>query len=192
MLRPSPGAVKFPDRGIAPAIRGAAEGRKRRSRLCLAAGRVESRPVDRSGPSDLVRRHLAVGWWAIFGFGLLGLVLEGLHGFKVGAYLDATNDTRRLMWTLAHAHGTLLGLVHLGFVATLSAWPDLPARAQQQGSTSLTAATWVLPLGFFAAGIRFYAGDPGLGIALVPVGAALLLSAAWTVARGVRGGTSRQ
>ena len=65
----------------------------------------------------LVRRHLRFGWWSLATFGLLGLVLETLHGFKVGAYLDVSNETRRLMWTLAHAHGTLLGLVHLGFAS---------------------------------------------------------------------------
>ena len=26
---------------------------------------------------------------------------------------------RRLMWTLAHAHGTLLGLVHIAFAVTV-------------------------------------------------------------------------
>ena len=38
-------------------------------------------------------------------FGTLGLVLETLHGFKIGAYLDVSNETRRLMWRLAHVHG---------------------------------------------------------------------------------------
>ncbi|HEY8174006.1 MAG TPA: hypothetical protein VIH21_13040, partial [Dehalococcoidia bacterium] len=61
---------------------------------------------------DYARRHLRFGWWSLFVFATLGLTLEALHGFKVRAYLDVSNDTRRLMWTLAHAHGTLLGLVH--------------------------------------------------------------------------------
>ncbi len=141
-----------------------------------------SRPAT---PPSLVKRHLLLGWWALFGYGLLGLGLEALHGFKVGAYLDATNETRRLMWTLAHAHGVLLGLVNLGFVATIAAWPDLPARAQRQASTGFGASTVLLPLGFFAGGVRFYAGDPGLGIALVPVGAGLLLYATWVVAHNI-------
>jgi len=63
-------------------------------------------------------RHLRFGWWSLLVFATLGLILESLHGFKVRAYLDVSNETRRLMWTLAHAHGTLLAVVsgaaHLG------------------------------------------------------------------------------
>jgi len=115
-------------------------------------------------------------------FGLLGLVLETLHGFKVGAYLDVSNDTRRLMWTLAHAHGTLLGVVHLGFAFTLRHLdPDAPSI--RSASSALIGASVVLPAGFFLGGIRFYAGDPGVGVALVPVGAVLLIYAAVVVAR---------
>ena len=60
-------------------------------------------------------------------FGALGLLLESLHGFKVRAYLDVTNETRRLMWTLAHAHGTVLGLgllalAALGWAALVLTW----------------------------------------------------------------------
>ena len=115
-------------------------------------------------------------------FGLLGLVLEPLHGFKVGAYLDVSNDTRRLMWTLAHAHGTLLGVVHLGFAFTLRHLdPDAPSI--RSASSALIGASVVLPAGFFLGGIRFYAGDPGVGVALVPIGAVLLIYAAVVVAR---------
>jgi len=115
-------------------------------------------------------------------FGLLGLVLETLHGFKVGAYLDVSNDTRRLMWTLAHSHGTLLGVVHLGFAFTLRHLdPDAPSI--RSASSALIGASVVLPAGFFLGGIRFYAGDPGVGVALVPVGAVLLIYAAVVVAR---------
>ena len=115
-------------------------------------------------------------------FGLLGLALETLHGFKVGAYLDVSNDTRRLMWTLAHAHGTLLGVVHLGFAFTLRHLdPDAPSI--RSASSALIGASVVLPAGFFLGGIRFYAGDPGVGVALVPIGAVLLIYAAVVVAR---------
>jgi len=41
----------------------------------------------------------------------------------------------------------------------------------------------VLPAGFFLGGIRFYAGDPGVGVALVPIGAVLLIYGAVVVAR---------
>ena len=38
-------------------------------------------------------------------------------------------------------------------------------------------ASLLLPGGFFLGGVVIYAGDPGLGILLVPVGALLLLTA---------------
>lgn len=47
-------------------------------------------------------------------------------------------------------------------------------------------ASVLLPLGFFLGGVRFHAGDPGVGVALAPLGAALLLTAVWRLARGIR------
>ena len=114
----------------------------------------------------------------------MGLILELLHGFKAGAYLDAGNETRRLMWTLAHAHGTLLGLIHIAFAATLGLVSLADDKARLT-SRMLVGASVLLPGGFFLGGVQFYAGDPGFGIAVVPAGAALLLTAAWTVARVV-------
>jgi hypothetical protein len=118
-------------------------------------------------------------------FGTFGLLLESLHGFKVGAYLDASNETRRLMWTLAHAHGTLLGLVHVAFGATIRLADPASGRLPT-ASRSLFWASLLLPGGFFLGGIRFYAGDPGVGIVVVPVGAALLIAAATLVALAVK------
>jgi len=135
--------------------------------------------------NSLVRRHFLVGWWSVFGFAGLGLVLEAFHGFNIGAYLDAANETRRLMWTLAHAHGTLLGLVHIVFGLTLTQLPRLEPAVMRLASQALVGASIFLPLGFFLGGVRFYAGDPGLGIALVPVGAVLLLAAVWQTARAI-------
>ena len=82
----------------------------------------ESPKTANPAPSDftaLVRLHLRFGWWALCGFVLLGIVLEGLHGLKLGFYLDLSNATRRHMWTLAHAHGTLLGLINIAYALTL-------------------------------------------------------------------------
>src|SRR5438132_14075230 len=86
------------------------------------------------------RRHLQFGWWSLVVFATLGLVLETLHGFKVRAYLDVSNETRRLMWTLAHAHGTLLAIVHIVFGLTVAAFPDFSGRHLRLISTSLMAA----------------------------------------------------
>lgn len=147
----------------------------------------EPRQSDKNAQSagrELVARHLRLGWWSIALFGGFGLVLETLHGFKLGAYLDVSNETRRLMWTLAHAHGTLLGLAHIGFAWTVSTLSPGLGRARQ-ASSALAAASLLLPGGFFAGGVRFYAGDPGIGIALVPIGAVLVIYAAVAVARDI-------
>lgn len=98
-----------------------------------------------------------------------------LHGFKVPAYLNATNTTRRLMWTLAHAHGTLLALIHLAFAAAVRLMPAWEPRRRDFASNCLVAAGVLVPAGFFAGGIWIYGGDPGLGVLLVPIGAVLLL-----------------
>ena len=124
----------------------------------------------------------------MFVFLLLGATLETLHGFKVGFYLDVSNETRRLMWTLAHAHGALLGLVNVAAGLSLHALPALAEDTRMSlVSTTLIAAAVLLPAGFLAGGVSFYSGDPGMGIALVPVGAACLAIAVFLMARAVSG-----
>ena len=132
-----------------------------------------------------VRLHLRLGWLWLAIFVAAGLVLEALHGMKVGAYLDLSQAPRRHMWTLAHAHGSLLGLVHLGLAATLHARPELDARAVRLASRCLIAAGVLLPLGFALGGVWTFAGDPGLGVLLVPPGGVLLLLAAVVMARAL-------
>src|SRR5262245_34742984 len=48
----------------------------------------------------LAHRHHCVGWLGLLVFLSLGVLLEGLHGFKIGLYLDPGNRIRREMWTL--------------------------------------------------------------------------------------------
>ena len=88
-------------------------------------------------------------------FAALGLILESLQGFKVAAYLDVSNDTRRTMWRLAHAHGALLGAVNILFALTLRSSPT-PLAAAPRISVMLIAATLLLPGGFFLGGVVFY------------------------------------
>lgn len=136
--------------------------------------------------APLSRQHLRFGWWSLLGFLSLGIALEALHGFKIGWYLDVANDTRRHLFTLAHAHGTLLALVHLAFaftVATTDAWP---ARTRRVASRALMAASILMPAGFFLGGLFIHGGDPGLGIALLPIGAAFLVLAVALTALGQR------
>jgi hypothetical protein len=102
-------------------------------------------------------------------------MLEALHGFKVGWYLKPAFETRRLMWTLGHAHGTLLALVNAVFGISLVVLSGDVRRGHRWASPCLMGANVLLPGGFFLGGIYTYSGDPGLGIFLVPLGAIFLL-----------------
>jgi len=126
--------------------------------------------------------HVRFGWWSLLGFLTLGIVLEALHGFKIGWFLDVNVETRRLMFRLAHAHGTLLAIVNIvfGIVVELSV-----VRKQASSSFCLIASSLLLPLGFLLGGVFIYDGDPGLGIMLVPIGALLLLVGVFLTARGI-------
>lgn len=133
---------------------------------------------------DYGRLHVRFGWWSLLVFTALGFALETLHGFKVGAYLDVSNESRRLMWTLAHAHGTLLAFIHVLLGLSLRVVPELRGANQKLITRSLIGASVLLPGGFFLGGVVIYAGDPGVATPiLVPVGAALLLIAVFVVAR---------
>ncbi|MGI9591116.1 MAG: hypothetical protein ACR2P8_07095 [Myxococcota bacterium] len=129
------------------------------------------------------RLHLRVGWWALVGFASLGLVLEGLHGLKIGFYLDVTNETRRLLWTLAHVHGTLLSLLNVVFALTLAALPGFGERPRQVASRCLLGGLLLMPAGFFLGGSFLHGGDPGLGVLLAPPGALLILIGLVLIAR---------
>jgi len=130
-----------------------------------------------------VQRHLRVGWWSFFLFATFGLFLESLQGFKIRAYLDVSNETRRLMWTLAHAHGALLGLVNVLAGLSIRIMPEVGLAHRRLTSAALLAATVLIPGGFFLGGVVFYGGDPGLGVLILPIGAIALLVAAFRLAR---------
>lgn len=133
--------------------------------------------------NDTARMHLRFGWWMLFVYLTLGIVLEGMHGFKLGWYLDVSNGTRRLMWTLAHAHGTLLALINLVFASTVVALTDWPDAGRRLASRCLRLSALLLPTGFLLAGIKTYGGDPGVGIVLVAVGGLILLLGVLACAR---------
>ena len=118
-------------------------------------------------------RHLRFGWWALAVYVTLGIVLETMHGFKIGWYLDVGNDTRRLMFTLGHFHGTMLALVNVALGLTMRSVEDF--KPQASASLALIWAAILLPVGFLLGGFFTYDGDPGTGIWLVPIGALLML-----------------
>jgi hypothetical protein len=131
-----------------------------------------------------IRRHLIEGWGGLFLFTCLGIALECLLAFKVPLYVDVESESRRLLWRLAHAHGTLFSLIHLAAAFSFGRFAER-AFPQPAGliSGTLTAASLLIPGGFFLAGVDARAGDPGLSIALVPAGAVFLLIAFALAAR---------
>lgn len=135
----------------------------------------------------LARRHHRIGWWALLAFLSLGIGLETLHGFKVGFYLDPAHQLRRLLWTLAHAHGTLLALVNITFAAGLAQFGGWTEQRLKLASFLLIDALLLLPAGFFLGGVEPTEVDPSPGILLVPLGALALLAAvgltAWSASR---------
>jgi len=135
----------------------------------------------------MIHHHLVVGWTVIALWGLFGLGLEAMHGLKLGFYLDLDAATRRHMWGLAHAHGTLLGLLHVGAAMTIKGNPGVAqTRAGQWGGKLLLVAAVLMPLGFLLGGLWFYAGDPGPGVLLVPLGGFALVAAAVLLALACR------
>lgn len=130
----------------------------------------------------LMHRHLRLGWWALGLYILLGVLLEALHAMKAGFYLDVGQETRRLMFRLAHTHGTLLGLVNILYALTLR---TVNSAANTLASASLLVATVLMPAGFFLGGIWARGGDPGLGAALIPAGALALVLGVALIATNV-------
>jgi len=116
--------------------------------------------------------NLRAGFLALCVFTALGLLLEALHGLKAGFYLDVDNETRRLLWRLAHAHGTLLGLLNVCYALAARAWPRLE---DPLAGRALLAALLLMPLGFLLGGAFARAGDPGMSVGLAAAGGVALL-----------------
>jgi len=153
----------------------------RRERGDQAAKQARTAPTNsQTTPGE--RRHFKIGWWSLFVFVCLGIVLEGMLAFRVGWYLDVgDNETHRLMLRLGHAHGTLLSVLNIVFAASLTRL-SLPVGARVLASRCLAAATLLVPGGFILGGLVTHGADPGLGIILLPVGAILLLFGIFQVA----------
>lgn len=132
--------------------------------------------------SDLALRHVRIGYWGLALFVTLGLALEAMHAFKVGAYLDVENETRRLMWRLAHAHGTLIAMLHVSYGLTTRAFPR---AGRSLTSACLTSALVLVPGGFFAGGIVVHGGDPSPAVLAVPIGFVALAYALVSVGRAL-------
>ena len=125
-----------------------------------------------------IRKTLRAGWLLLAISLPFGVTLEALHGFKVQAYL--ASDMRREMWRLAHAHGTLLGILCL--VSGLLAEAHIAEAVRPRVLAMIRWGAVLMPLGFFLGGVLNSEGDPSLGILLVPAGALLLVVALVRVA----------
>jgi hypothetical protein len=120
-----------------------------------------------------IQKTVRMGWLLLAIALPFGVTLEALHGFKVQAYL--ASDMRREMWRLAHAHGTLLGMLCL--VSAALAEAHIPEAIRARVLAMIRWGAVMMPLGFFLGGVLNSEGDPSLGILLVPPGALLLIAA---------------
>lgn len=125
-------------------------------------------------PTERLPSNLRAGLWALCVFTALGLTLEALHGFKVGFYLDVDNETRRLLWRLAHAHGALLGLMNVAYALVARTFPTL---TDDMAGRALLSALVLMPSGFLLGGVFARGGDPGLAVALAAAGGVALFFA---------------
>jgi hypothetical protein len=129
---------------------------------------------------DLPPLNLRAGFWALLVFAVLGLLLETFHALKIGLYLDVSNETRRLLFRLGHAHGALLGLVNVCYALAARSWPRLAGKLAER---SLLTALLLMPLGFVLGGVFAQQGDPGASIGLAVAGGVALLVGLSSVAR---------
>ncbi len=130
-------------------------------------------------------RSIRFGFWTLALFLLLGLLLEFLLGFKVESYVGVQSETRRMMWRLAHAHGTLTSVLHIVYGLTVYVLPADSSKSRKLVATCLRLGTVLLCGGFFLGGFGTVEGDPGIGIFLAPVGALALLLAIFVAARNL-------
>jgi hypothetical protein len=109
---------------------------------------------------DLARRHLRIGWWTLLVFLSLGILLEALHGFKIGFSWISRMRLAATSGRSAHAHARCSGLVNLGFAASLKLFCDGRERWTSLASAALIGATILLPGGFLPRRRRRLRGRP--------------------------------
>ena len=143
----------------------------------------ESRSRGERGGSqrDIADTCVALGWTLVAFFLTFGLVLESFHLIKLPFYLDIR--LRRELWTLAHAHGTLMGVFSILFGLSVQRFIPFPPL-RTTASRLVMAGSVLVPLGFLGGGIANAEGDPSLAILLVPTGALLAIVGLAMLVRG--------
>jgi len=143
---------------------------------------MAERKID--GSDELSKKYGKVafqGWLSLAFWMSFGLLLESLMAYKSPSYLDDVQ--RRELFRLAHAHGSLLGVV----LVVAAIWArGIGARLSPLGIIALRLGTVVMPLGFLAAGFWHPESDPGLAIWLVPTGALPLIFGLTSIALSSR------
>ena len=119
------------------------------------------------------RKTVATGYFLLAVSLPLGLTLEALHAMKVEVYLGS--ELRRDLWTLAHAHGAMLGLLCLLQGVVAERW--ISAAPSESSARLVRWGALAMPIGFFLGGVGNSEGDPSLAILLVPLGGVLLIAA---------------
>jgi hypothetical protein len=123
-----------------------------------------------NGQSKEYRRLAFQGWMSLALWMSFGLLLEGLMAYKSPAYLD--DPQRRELFRLAHAHGSLLGVV----MVIAAMWArSAGARLSRLVVLAVRFGAAVMPIGFLVAGLWHPESDPGVAIWLVPAGALPLI-----------------
>ena len=136
---------------------------------------------DKSDAQPWVRSAVFQGFVGIAVWMTFGLLLEGLIGYKIPAYLQ--DELRRELFRLAHAHGTLLSLLLLVAALAIDRFNITVPRIAQ---LLLRVGVVVLPLGFLVAGVWHYESDPGIAIWLVPFAAVLIIFGLVAIALSAR------
>jgi len=120
-----------------------------------------------AAPAPEAGVHARAGW-TLLALGLaFGVTLEALEAFRVPWVV--ADAWRNRLWSLAHFHADAMGLLNLVY---------RPYARGTAESRALAVGSALIPVGFVLGGLAHTEGDPGLGILLVPVGAALVVSVA--------------
>ena len=112
----------------------------------------------------------AQAWFGLLFWMSMGLLFEGLIGFRSPVYLQ--DPLRRELFRLAHAHGTVLSILLLVVNLYLAKGLIAPPRAAVR---ALQAGVLIMPLGFLLGGAWHYESDPNFLIFLAPVGGLLII-----------------
>src|SRR5438128_12188073 len=113
----------------------------------MSKTKTDPAPTKATMPLSLADRLLRQGWVSVAVWMSVGLLLEGLLGYKIPAYLN--DPQRRELFRLAHTHGTLLGILLIVAALVLARGVTAPTLAVP----ALRIGAVLMPVGFFIAGI---------------------------------------